>query len=426
MQAQFGTSHDAFVDFAGVLCDAAMAEIRAALTAPNTHWLAESLGNARRHLQRARFTVERAYAPDARALGAICSHRAELLRITVAAAASIGKDNKLVDASGTSESLQEALSLHERAAFHVAAGKWHTPDTAGWKHPGGQFTPNLLQELLWAKTLASLAVLPQPQAKRRPRSHTKKSTSRQTSQKMLLTRRPPNWSLPEKLLPMAAQLPSAGDSKLRKLCPARAAVARAWRVLCLAAGRPVEGLRNASGEDAKKLALAVQSHSSGSRLLLEVATLIFAMGCHLGRAGWARSVAAPLVATAVERLEREEPGDISVDDTLDAARLALETIAKRSTIENSLGCSAQDSGHQLHRRKVALSKIPDAEAAMERQGSSHCRWRLASYDALQELWTFRIGNQRTAYLAGCPPLTWCMEGLALSEAAPPFANASDE
>jgi len=154
------------------------------------------------------------------------------------------------------------------------------------------------------------------------------------------------------------------------------------------------------------------------------------MGCHLGRSGWARRVATPLVATAVERLELTESGGILVDDALYAARLAVEIITRRRSNfhvpEDNEKSGLPDRRHQLHRREAILSKSPDAQAPEEVRGSQHCRWRLVGYDATQELWTFRIGSHRVAYLASCPPLTWCLEGLALSEAAPLLASSTEE
>ncbi|CAE7256050.1 unnamed protein product, partial [Symbiodinium natans] len=103
-QAEAGAAHDAFVDLAGLLCDVSAAECRLALAVP--FWSSPGLELARNALQRGRFAAERAYKPDARALAVLCSQRAEMLRLE------------------QGSQLADVLSLHGRAAEHLAAAHW--------------------------------------------------------------------------------------------------------------------------------------------------------------------------------------------------------------------------------------------------------------------------------------------------------------
>ena len=223
-QGEAGTAHDAFVDLVGLLCDAAIAEARVAVISEK--WLADGLGHARRHLQRARWAAERAYMPDPRALAVICMHRAELLRITAAVASRSAK-------ADMTESLREGLTLHQRVRDHLAVSKWRATSIGG-------LPPAVLHEILWAKTLASLAV-PKTLSKRvRRRTRRTELQSRHSSRRPLFrSTREQNmpsatvegavWTLPEKILPERQH--HIDDPLLRESCPARSAVERAWRAL---------------------------------------------------------------------------------------------------------------------------------------------------------------------------------------------------
>jgi len=459
-QAESGTAHDAYVDYVGLLCDTALAELRATLGAAGRRWLAEGISHARRHLQRARWTAERAYAPDARALLVVCTHRTELLRLTAAAATADSSSSsapKPAASENPRESLKEALSLHQRAAFHVATAKWERKQAARWQRPGGGLAPEVLHELLWAKTLASLASLRQPRAeavhpKGRPRPKGRQhpaSASRaaghgggraagpRTASERRAWTLPRNfqpatpegraWALPEKLLPATPALPAAADVLMSEACPARASAARAWRALSAAAGKPtMEGwpaLKAASGEDARCLAelieqLSVNSpNTTGSRLLLEVAVLIFTMGCRLGRTSWAREIAFPLAEAAERQLAAAE----AVDDSPAAARLTLAALA--SPLRPQALCSVAGAPSPLGSSRAEVlrngvkDQTSDSEAIVERP-PVRCRWRVARYSAIDEIWVLALGSRHLVHLAAPPPLTWCMEGLALSETAP--------
>jgi len=440
MQAEFGTSHDAFVDLVGVLCDMASAEVRVALASPAQRWLAEGLGHARRHLQRARWAAERAYAPDPRALAVLCMHRAELLRLTsLAACGPTGGPGGLMGRTdGAAASLREVLQLHQRTAAHLATAKFKRrfrdqcdEDPALWSRPGGSVAPEVLHELLWAKALASLAALPNSPAKGKRRApgrlrkfegspslqHRMRRTSSASSNAVA-------WSLPEKLLPPGSGMPTELDALLKEIRPERVAVARAWRALCAAAGEPVRPgqsigavLRGASAKEAARLAFQLTRTppdalgSTHPRLLLEVGSIIFAMGCKMGRGGWARTLTTPLLGLATQQLTAAE----SVDDAPAAATMALAALRPAA---KALSDTQPLPAESLRAAVLAAAARSASQDEAQAGRMPRWRWRLMGYRATEELWLLRHGPHRVVHLPAAAPLTWCPEGLALSETAP--------
>jgi len=448
LQAEFGTTHDAFVDLIGVLCDVAAAEVRVALASPERRWLAEGLGHARRHLQRARWVAERAYAPDPRALAVLCMHRAELLRLTSSAAAAMSGPS--VASTGGREGLEasfsEVLELHERAAEHLAAARFRARlqasqagGAAAWQRPGGSMAPEVVHGILWAKALASQAALPGSRARVRPRAlrrppglpalahgrvvaacprggRQRRARSRAGSQAA--------WSPPEKLLAPASGRLATQDPLLLEACLARVAIARAWCALHAFVGEPVNTgeslggiLGSVNAVHAVYLAAAAtkvkgSGESLGARLLLEVASLTFAMGCRIGRPRWARAAARPLAEAAARGLAGAEA---PADDAHTAA--ALVGAVLRGGSASWRACQASRLG--VTRAEVMAEPSEPGKLPEQKSGSTpRWRWRLAGYRAMEELWLLRCGPRQVASLPAAPPLTWCVEGLALSETAP--------
>eukprot|EP00927_Polykrikos_kofoidii_P059979 TRINITY_DN55062_c0_g1_i1.p1 TRINITY_DN55062_c0_g1~~TRINITY_DN55062_c0_g1_i1.p1 ORF type:complete len:756 (+),score=105.73 TRINITY_DN55062_c0_g1_i1:32-2269(+) len=384
-QAELGHAHDSFVDLAGLLCDVAAAEVRAALISPDRMWRDHGFDHARRYLQRARWMSERAYAPDTRALAILCIHRAELLRITCAAETQtrvgVARGGSVYASHGCSDrrheyrsrqsalkarkgALAEVLSLHETAAAHLAASSWRVPpqkaglQSAGRRWPVGGLAQEVVQEILWAKAFASVASLTLPPRRWRHRkspvspggggcakvSHGRSCGASRRSVEISAEKGPrTTWSLPEKLMPPMPSLPR--DSFLGDTCPARNACARAWRALCDVAGDaapsnvPVAaGVFQVGFAEASCVAAAVGLsaskvgvHDAGlrARLLLEAAVVIFAMGCRLRRTTWALAVATPLAQAAAERLREGEGGfgpTAVVDDAPVAANLVADIL----------------------------------------------------------------------------------------------------
>lgn len=387
-QGEAGTAHDAFVDLVGLLCDAAIAEARVAVISEK--WLADGLGHARRHLQRARWAAERAYMPDPRALAVICMHRAELLRITAAVASGSAK-------ADMTESLREGLTLHQRVRDHLAVSKWRATSIGG-------LPPAVLHEILWAKTLASLAV-PKTLSKR-VRRRTKLQSRHSSRRPLFRSRREQNmpsatvegavWTLPEKILPERQH--HIDDPLLRESCPARSAVERAWRALQAVAGGDAGNVWRAGSSESRRLASTASDGEVFSKLLLEVSVIIFAMGSRLGKPHWARAVATPLATVAAQRLR----GAHCADDSDMAARIAASTLAGSGSV-----CASATVGRDL---KVNTANV-------ERRMRAKFHWSFHSYSAMHEVWVFR---SRHGYLRlpGPPPFTWCAEALALTETAP--------
>lgn len=430
--AEAGIAHDAFVDLTGLLCDAAFAEARAVIFASRSSGGGQLLGAglelARIHLQRARWAAERAYSPDSRALAAISFHRAELLRLTAAAA----------DARrgcATAE-LTESLRLHKVTAQHLALATWASAGISGvtkWQSPGGQLQPEVIHQVVWAKTLASQACHARPirnnkhRAKRvRPqgkhdlpiygrRRHTPKS--RQDAAHA-------SWSPPEKLLPQGQGPGQSFDRPLFRDCPARAAAARAWIALHLAAGvrEPVMDRAQAlpwyhSPSYVVNLIQDISPTASSASLLLEVAVLVFAMGCKTGHFGKARAVASPLAATAAAWLA---PASESCCDALmpDDVHLAAKHAAALLAGQDATVMQLSKSEAELSRSFAMASSSSEAGSELAARPPRHLKWRLAGYDALDELWRFRIGTRHLALMTAPPPLTFCLEGVALSETWP--------
>lgn len=427
-QAECGTTHDAFVDLVGLLCDTATAEVRTALVSPERRWLSESFEHAHRHLQRARWSAERAWAPDPRALAIICMHRAEMLRLgTFAGAQDTGRTAR----ESMARNLEDAHKLHQRVALHLATaafrGKFQS--RASWQWLGGGLKPEVLHELLWAKTLACQVLCKHVSARRRPRPAFRTPMTTLVASR---ARRPRvrrhrdtsvHHSLPEKLVPSALEEPIKQDALLSELCPARAAMARSWRALCLAAGEPLgtgvsaRGILQDMGPERSMQLLSLLVEARGdvatkARLLVEVASLMFAMGCKRGMSAQARAAAAPLAHGAVQQLKGVETADdISAAAALCEAVLGCGT--QRSTYIDAAMISKGASRSAM--LESAMERLRHADADTERLLRG--RWRLVGCHVIEEIWILRHGRQ-VVHLPGAPALTWCFEGLALSETAP--------
>lgn len=435
-QADAGVAQDAFVDLAGLCCDASFVEARAVLTScvPSSPvdawstWLATGLERARLHLQRARWASERAYAPDARALAAVCLHRAEVARLGAAAAPGSAKD--------VQRTLSEVLSLHQRAADHLAAAKWSQAhaglNLAVWRPPWGRMPPEAIQELLWAKACATAAAWQAPNVRRaraacpaapRCSAHSRRPFRRPASGRATA------WAPPEKLVPQQVGLPDL-RGPVRETCMARAAVQHAWRALCAAAGEPTAGAKALFGKadaaaEALRLGRMVRDDRTASRLLLEVSVLCFTMGCRLGRSGWASRFAATIAVEAAQR-SAEESAAGAADDSPAAARHTAALLLGR-------GSGAPEAASSQRRAAVfaplaaeaAELAAPGGDVALALQPRRR-QWRVDGYLPLQELWILRLGRRRRGYLAAPPPLTWSLEGIALSESAPEFRGPQAE
>ncbi|CAK9018495.1 unnamed protein product [Durusdinium trenchii] len=247
-QAEAGVAHDAFVDFAGLVCDLAAAEIRIALI---SSW--PGLELAQNLLKRGSFTAERAYAPDPRALAALYSTRAEVLRFNSGA------------------NLREVQLLHLRVADHLRAASWR--DKPRWESPAGHLGWEILHEVQWAKALAQMAWSEQAQPRSRPNASTKRRKAQVPATASV-------WALPEKLLPPTPGLPRGPDLLLHHSC-ALQSVGRAWRALHWAAHRdaPKSLPWTYSAESVRDFVATLPVTAVHVRLLLEVAILVFVIGC---------------------------------------------------------------------------------------------------------------------------------------------------
>eukprot|EP00811_Abedinium_folium_P019797 NODE_2875_length_2128_cov_4.788606.p1 GENE.NODE_2875_length_2128_cov_4.788606~~NODE_2875_length_2128_cov_4.788606.p1 ORF type:complete len:619 (+),score=205.86 NODE_2875_length_2128_cov_4.788606:88-1944(+) len=382
MQSRFGTAQDSLVDLAGILCDLAAADIRAGLSSPGSAGLAAAAARAQLHLKRARWAVERVWRPDPRAIVTIASHRVEIARLQA------GIDGGAL--------LRDAIGLLESSAAAVAAATWrrYAPDDppAEWQPFGGVIVPRAMHELLWAKALATQAVL-----------------AERASPAEVAARRRPGRRQPGADAPRSARLTSA------EACPvASAAAARAWRALLLAAGEPLEAPGSSATEpwgteeaarQVDALAQVVGEDDTGCRFLLEVAVLVFAMGCRLGRAAGARAVAKPLAEAAAHGLD----GTASADDAPRATAHVAAVLA---------GAATKDVPMEIGRAELLRT---NAEAASQPPPPRR-RWRLIDYRPLEELWVVGHGARRLEHLPAPPPLTWCFEGLQLSEAMPDLSG----
>lgn len=374
-QAEAGVAHDAFVDFAGIAADLAAAELRVGLvtsttSVTSTTWpgleLAQSL------LRRGAFTAERAYAPDPRALAALVSAKAEAMRF-----------ERGVD-------FAELQRLHLRVVDHLHAATWKREPH--WASFGGTLRWETLHQVMWAKALAHVAVF-SPLEARAPKAsasaqrnlprHGKSGKSRPGAGTMSPVRRSV-WALPEKLLPAPRGLPRGPDPLLAVPCCARQGVLRAWRALLWAAGRDVQSCPlpwTYSSDTARSLALELPKTQIHNELLLEVAVLVFAMGCRLGQASRSRKVALQLLLVAQSHAS---------DDTLELVQHGVELLTPQAA--RFLG-----------------------------------RWQLLGYRPREELWLLRRRRHRkgsdgagsaVAALPGPPPCSWMLEGVALAELLP--------
>lgn len=143
--------------------------------------------------------------------------------------------------------------------------------------------------------------------------------------------------------------------------------------------RPINGVHGKAVLNRKSEG---EARGASARLLSEVAVILFAMGCKLGRPAWARALASPLAAAAA----------------------------------GHLGAEVREEGSAAERAAAVAEAL--AAAAAESCGGPAQRWRLIGYRAAEELWLLRRGSQGLVSLPAPSPLTWCIEGLALSEAAP--------
>jgi len=478
VQADGGTTHDAFVDLVGILSDLGIAEVRAALASVDRRSLSDGLRHAHRHMQRARFSAERAWAPDVRALAVICHHRADLIRLMASTAVvpnGMGVWN-IRASKDTRESLKEALDLHGRMASHLGTCQWNSPVEGNWFQFQGKISPAVVHELSWAKTLAAqAATMPDKDQRNQKRPHAARKGC-----EIRIGSRNPGWSLPEKLIPPKPGLPVGEDVLLRETCPSRAAAGRAWRALCAAAGEPLApeagagGLWTADSAEVRRLATAVGAHAgfgfsddaskiisspsqqqvepldttldnpqSGesqpqafepgagplykagapnasrsavgqagapSRLLLEVSVIIFSMGCKLGRRAWARSIAAPLADLASAQL-----GTLAQIDDSDLAAKHTSAVLAGSVLPEEH--RKRSSRATILSTSLSRQSEKDVADNIDVIAPSRCRWRLAGYMPVEELWIFRIGARRTVHLAAPTALTWTIDGMALSETA---------
>lgn len=441
LQAESGCAHDAFVDLVGICCDAAFAEVRAVLMSRSKSWSSLGLERARIQLQRSRWAAERAYRPDARALAAICLHRGELMRLASAAVVPSAPPSSLAARSHRRQrdqdlraSFQETLQLYDRAAEHLKSAEWKQShaslNEASWHPPRGHIRPEIVNDLLRAKALADIASRWKPPS---PRSRGVHRMLRAGSQRQRVARsgRPPlplgwmaaasaTWAPPEKLVPQTPGLPSSGSavsSAEAAKCPATAAAKLAWHALCRAAGESSQMDPSTSlwSEDAAKRAPDIAERlgqgSAAARLLLEVAVLIFAMGCEVGQSRSACSLALPLAEKAAKLLA-EEDSEQSADDTSRAARHVAAMLAGVPEI------MAKYPGRlpraELLRR--GSEGVTAAQEAHQPVPSLRWCWRLVGYRQVEETWILKRGRRSWIQLPAPPPLTWCLEGLALSEA----------
>lgn len=438
--AEAGIAHDAFVDLTGLLCDTAFAEARAVIFASwssEGQLLGAGLEHARIHLQRARWAAERAYSPDSRALAAISFHRAELLRLTAAAADRRGETS--------AAQLTESLRLHEVTAQHLALATWAsagTGDVPKWQSPGGRLQPEVIHQIVWAKTLASQA------CHARPVRSNKHRVTRDTAQdKRILPiygrrRHSPksrrvathvSLSLPEKLLPPGRGSSESFDRALFLDCPARAAAARAWIALHLAAGvrEPVMDVAQTlpwhhSPSYAENLIRKISPTASSAHLLLEVAVLVFAMGCKTAHFGKARAVALPLATTAAAWLApaSENCGTSLMPD--DDVHLAASHAAALLAGQDAKSITLSKPSKTKLSRSFATNELSNETGSDQTsRPPRHLKWRFAKYDPLDELWQFRIGTRHLALMMAPPPLTFCLEGLALSETWPALEQSNN-
>lgn len=441
--AKAGGLHDRFVDAVGVLNDIALLEAHVALQAGGNRQL--GLERGLHQLKRALFMAERAWQPDPRCLAVTCAHQAEMLRLQA-------------QPEGKRTDLKDVLKLQVRAAQHASQALWFSGPGKGWQciNAGCGIGPAVIQELLWAKALATQAawhgaqfrnkrsLSPKAPAQNHIRlNHGVKPQRKKSLQNVLYTgRREQSWSLPEKLFPNTQPLPQAYDALLDQDCPAIAAVARAWRALRSAANRdgvsspPPPALEclggrsaliaGATPEEGQRLARALRSGPASAALLLEVAVITFAMGCSLGRGRTAQAVAAVLVEEAAARLP--EVGTLnnachSSAELAGAVKMAINLFTGTPLHQRGPGKVPMPAS------RLDAMRSPDNLALGEQlPPTARLRqWKIAAYHPAEELWVFQLGaHGMHQYLLAPRPLSWCLEGLALSEGIEGIAALRDD
>ncbi|CAE7309717.1 Lpcat2b, partial [Symbiodinium pilosum] len=158
-------------------------------------------------------------------------------------------------------------------------------------------------------------------------------------------------------------------------------------------------------ESVSRLSAEIDKSRSAANLLLEVAALTFAMGCRLGKPDKAKAIALPLAVAAVNTFTALGP---QPDDAASSARHMVEILI-----------SQELPPHEEPQRVLSWETLE--------LKPSRARWRLVGYRARDEVWLLRRGRgkkgaKRLAALPGPPPLTWCLEGIALAETLPDLAT----
>jgi len=234
---------------------------------------------------------------------------------------------------------------------------------------GGSISPGALHEILWAKALASRSV----------------------------------------------KMASDGDDEV-----ARAALFRVWNSLLISAGEVVHATNRATDSielpwenndvaDAARFARAVEENPASSLLLLEIAVLTFVMGCKLGHAHPARALAAPIAQAAARRLDER----MVVDDSARAA--ALVSIVMNGKTRPVARPANISRAELLAYTGSSLDSEVEEEEAVD--------WRFVAYRAAEELWVLGQESKNIVFLPAAPSLTWCIDGLQLSEALPSLSGS---
>jgi len=199
-------------------------------------------------------------------------------------------------------------------------------------------------------------------------------------------------------------------------CPASAAAWHAWHSLHLAVGQPLKTpvWSPDAPVEATQLAKLLGKSDAASRLLLELAVLIFTMGCQAGCQVSGHAVATALACEAALRLA-DEPNEGLADDAPLAARHVAKVLGAMVGPE-PLAPAGKLSRAALLKQQEVTSATAEASDRGDAIASSRMRWKVVSYTPLDEVWILRRGRRREVRLPAAPPITWCFEGLALSEA----------
>ncbi|CAE8644491.1 unnamed protein product, partial [Polarella glacialis] len=209
----------------------------------------------------------------------------------------------------------------------------------------------VLQQLLWAKALASqvMSFSAASSSTRKPRAMCERGNASKVAGGPRHGR-PGQRGQP----PSTPTTASSGATSGSTAPFARNAAARAWAALHLAAGEaPAQSAGrqepwDSSPEDAARLAAAMAPDNEGaSRLLLEIAVLVFAMGCRLGCSGKARLLALPLAQAAANRLTAAARASANCDDSARAAQKAVEVLAAVAEIAIAGGAGGLQATAQL-------------------------------------------------------------------------------